>query len=371
MSLRRIALKRLSASDLTFFASIFHKPGQRSKQKAINLNSDVFVDLFFPSLKGHFEQLHFSLEVNGPSARASQSLSRKAVRSEGAKNWRLNGELIHDPADHPGCYDNLAEGDYAILAFEGTDKPEAATLLLIAAAEDAALHDAINRHVTLSERQSMVALTAGVIAEIRADTHDHYEGVHPLEGFLESGSILEAVVGSSEEQVRVGTSNGRGPKVSPGAIRRRSEEAARVGQRGEELFAEWLSAEGHPEDDIAWVSQEYARAAFDFVLRRANWEPTAGPLLIDVKTTCASLDGPFHLSAAEALFAAAHPNYRIARIALREDEFGALLILDGLSELCTTLLKPMLSGLHDGVRIDSFELAPNLLRVIHASPSRE
>ncbi len=47
--MRKFALKRLTASDLTFFVWHF-KNRNAGNQKAINLNADVFVGKLFPSL---------------------------------------------------------------------------------------------------------------------------------------------------------------------------------------------------------------------------------------------------------------------------------------------------------------------------------
>ncbi|MFM6173400.1 MAG: hypothetical protein ACKPB4_14950, partial [Sphaerospermopsis kisseleviana] len=66
MNLSRVAVKQLSASDLTLFAAQFHKPGMRSKQKAINLNADVFVSRFYPGLRDRLAEIHFGVVIIGP-----------------------------------------------------------------------------------------------------------------------------------------------------------------------------------------------------------------------------------------------------------------------------------------------------------------
>jgi hypothetical protein len=45
----KLAVKRLTGSDLTLFAHQFHTT-PRGKQKAINLNADVFVSEFYPAI---------------------------------------------------------------------------------------------------------------------------------------------------------------------------------------------------------------------------------------------------------------------------------------------------------------------------------
>src|SRR5258706_8991373 len=136
MNSSRVEVKLLTKSYISFFAQHVRE----SKQKGINLNSEVFVDQFYPALQNRFDELHFPLAVVGPGAKPKHSLSRKVVRTENAKNWRLNGEVVNDPLDDVGRYDNIAEDDYAMIAFEGSERPEAVTLVLVTAAEDAALH---------------------------------------------------------------------------------------------------------------------------------------------------------------------------------------------------------------------------------------
>ena len=116
MPASKVAIKQLTASDLSFFAQHL----KRSKQKAINLNSDVFVDVFYPGLKGTYDKFLFRLSIVGPGGRGPYALTRMAWRTTGSKNWRLDGEIVHDPADEPGRFDTLLEGDFGVIAFEGS-----------------------------------------------------------------------------------------------------------------------------------------------------------------------------------------------------------------------------------------------------------
>src|SRR5207247_1725155 len=117
---------------------------KRSKQKAINLNSDVFVDVFYPALKGSYDEFPIKpLTIIGPGGKPAYALTRKAIRTPGAKNWRLDGEIIHDPTEDPGRFDGLQEDDLAILAFQGATQPDSTTLILVSANQDASLHKAI------------------------------------------------------------------------------------------------------------------------------------------------------------------------------------------------------------------------------------
>jgi hypothetical protein len=67
----QFAAKTLTMSDLTFFAAQYRqlqekarkKGEQGSKQKAINLNANVFVDLAFPAARGDGTPQRFDLPL--------------------------------------------------------------------------------------------------------------------------------------------------------------------------------------------------------------------------------------------------------------------------------------------------------------------
>ncbi len=359
MNLSRVAAKQLTASDLTFFSSQFHKPGQRSKQKAINLNANVFVSQFYPGLRDRFAELHFGLTIIGPGAAPPYVVSRKALRTEGAKNWRLNGELINDPADQPGRFDNLGEGDIAILAFEGNEQPQQVTLVLVSAVADAVLHKAASHLAAFHDRETMRAIDETDIRSLLDATPTEYPNRHPFESLLTADSVEEAIYGPVEESIRT---NGRGVAISPESIRRQAVSAGETGQLGEEAFERWLASTGHTEMDFEWVSQKYGRAAFDFELSHPKWE--SGPLYIDVKTTRGSYNSTFHMSAAELRWAAHQPSYRIARLSLLTASSAELRILSGISELASNILHGLETSLPSGVKIDSMEISPLLLQEI-------
>src|SRR5690242_10628738 len=118
----RIALKRLTASDLTFFEPLFRKL-KVGNQKSINLNADVFVERLYPSLPAQLatigDVINVTLTLLGPGGAAPCVLSRAITKREAYKNWRLNGEFVYDPQDQPGRFDQMAAGDLAIFDFSG------------------------------------------------------------------------------------------------------------------------------------------------------------------------------------------------------------------------------------------------------------
>lgn len=359
MNLTRVGAKELTPSDLTFFAAHFHKPGQRSKQKAINLNADVFVAEFYPGLRDRLADLHFGLTIIGPGNAPPYSLSRKAIRTQGAKNWRLDGELVNDPPDEPGRFARLAECDIALMAFEGTKQPEAVTLVLISQAQDTALHAETTREMAFVGRQSMRAVRPDTLRALYDTTKAQYSGGHPLETLFAVDSVEEAIFGSSQAQHRVAQSrDGRGTPISPESVRRQAAAAGEIGQLGEEAFERWLLNTGYAEPDYEWVSRTNARAAYDFAVTKPRWEP-AGPVYIDVKSTKGAHDSPFHMSMAEVRWAARTPAYRVARVSSLTESSAQVRLLSGVSEKCQDLLRAIEGVLPAGVEIDSFEIDPS------------
>lgn len=85
---RKLVLKRLTSSDLTFFDWTYkHHPA--GNQKAINLNADVFVEKLYPGLSDLSSPRKFPMDVfiYGPGVAGEYNLQRKIVRSEHSKNW--------------------------------------------------------------------------------------------------------------------------------------------------------------------------------------------------------------------------------------------------------------------------------------------
>lgn len=353
MNLSRVAIKQLTASDLSFFAQHL----RRSKQKAINLNSDVFVEVFYPALRGRYEEFPIKpFSIIGPGGKPPYPLTRKTLRTPGAKNWRLDGEIVHDPPDDPGRFDHLQEDDLGILAFEGTDHPEVATLVLVSATADTALHAALVSRVTFTGKQSMVVVSQLHLAEILEETRAAYGDGHPLETLLLPDSVEEALFGSAETQRRIVQTDGRGVAVSPEVMRQQLRGAEQIGQQGEEVFNQWLEATGHVEDDYEWVARTHARATHDFHVTRPRWRGASGELFIDAKATRGAFEAPIHMSMAEVRWAAAHPNHRIARIHGLGSDTPRLTMLTGIHELAKQIMETTAPVLPAGVAIDGFEI---------------
>ena len=354
----RVAIKELTNSDLTFFASYFHQPEIRSKQKAINLNADVFVNEFYPSLNDEYSPFHFPVIFIGPGNRKPYPLSRKATKSLGAKNWRLNGELVPDPEDDEGRFANLKPGDFAILSFGGEDRPRSLKLVLANQEEDADLCAAIQDKFTFGGRQTIQTVSLSQIREMIARTKDSYSGlgIHPLDHLLPEDSVEDVLFPQEPERKPEREYVPRGlTALTQEELDEKLERAQKLGRKGEELFAQWLMDQRLQEEDFEWTALEYAQAPYDFEVFKPVWEESAENLYIDVKTTRGDKDTPFHMSMAEVRFAAAHPNYRIARVWGVENDSYQVEILDGVH----VLAKKLIAGIEvpEGVGIDSFSVA--------------
>ena len=79
----KLALKRLTASDLTFFEWHFRNRNA-GNQKAINLNADVFSDQLYPTLevviRDRQNKLGIDLWIAGPAAAEPINLQRKIIK---------------------------------------------------------------------------------------------------------------------------------------------------------------------------------------------------------------------------------------------------------------------------------------------------
>ncbi|MCY1042599.1 hypothetical protein OV208_14840 [Corallococcus sp. bb12-1] len=356
MSSAKIAIKSLTASDLSFFKAHV----KLSKQKAINLNSDIFIERFYPGLKGTFDQVPIALTVMGPGGKAAHRLMRKALRTKGAKNWRLNGEVIHDPDGEPERYDGLAEGDFAVISFEGNERPRSASLVLVSVTSDSRLHTALANAFDFSSQNSMRSVQEATIADLRATTVNAYAiGEHPFDALFIQDTVEDILFGSTIAAPTGAMSSRRSVAMTAQELRDQLLVAEETGQLGEELFEVWLTNTGHDESDFEWVSATHARSAFDYDILAARWLGDAPHVFVDVKTTRGSFERPLHMSIAELRFAAATPGYRIARIYDVAGSKPRLKILRDISAFAQQILASLVS-LPANVTIDSVQIKPDV-----------
>ena len=118
----KLAAKRLTASDLTFFEWQF-KNRNAGNQKAINLNADVLTGQLYPALdaivKQHDNKLGVDLWIAGPDAAERVNLQRKIIKGNAYKNWRLDGEFVYNPEGGHERFNVLEPGDIALFALRG------------------------------------------------------------------------------------------------------------------------------------------------------------------------------------------------------------------------------------------------------------
>ncbi|WPB77119.1 hypothetical protein KYC5002_50095 [Archangium violaceum] len=359
MSETKIAIKVLTWPDLSFFK--VHS--MRSNQRAISLNHEIFIERFYPGLQRSHDQVLFPLLIVGPGVRPAHRLTRMAMRSLGSRNWHIKGESIHEPVEEPGRYGKLVENDFAIMAFEGNERPRAVTLTLVSAAEDAELHAVIAQHLELPAKHAMLKVSETFLAHLRASTTGAYpDRQHPLDAFI-SGDTIEDVLFGTDAPASTGThAPSRTGILPPEDWHRLLLAADETRQRGEEFFGAWLTATGHVGDDFQWVSQALPRSAYDYEVHSARWIAGAPPVFVHVRATRASFERPIHMTLTELLFAAKRENCRIARLYDIESETPKLRILTGTQAIAERLIET-LNALPDRVTADSLQLDPGLFAV--------
>jgi hypothetical protein len=294
--LRKLALKKLKKSDLTFFKSYF-KNHDTAKQKGFNLDTKLIEGKFFPGLKDLLQPLpkksaHVDLIFMGPGLARPYSLARK-IKID-AKNIRLNGELVHDPEDQPGRFDALKEDDFVLLEFDGSPLPDTVKAILIAEAvpEDFALHVLFEQFL-IGKNDSMCQVTEQALQEII----DHAKPLpnHPVRDWLEPELLEGVAIGDPGAVEEV---NKRRPRrgMSAADLKAAKLAAERTGEIGEELLDVFLGSGDDPlVKSHKWISQENAISPYDFLVH------DHGEFVrhVDAKSTSSAFSTPLYLSTAE------------------------------------------------------------------------
>ena len=307
----KLALKRLTASDLTFFEWHFRNRNA-GNQKAINLNADVFMGQLYPALEtiaGERQgKLGIDLWIAGPAATEPVNLQRKIIKGDTYKNWRLDGEVVHNPADKPERFNKLEPGDIALFGLEGELAPNTVTLVLVAKAapEDQALFDGLAR--ILGDR-SMMVLEANILREL-CEKSPVLES-HPVWLIVSEENLAEAAVGQAPAVDRL-LSQPRPARFSLDDLRKARRAAEEIGQLGETLVDYHLRERlvAMEITDYEWTSHINAIAPYDFrVQRHGTWEK------LEIKTTAGDFGREFHLPLSE-LREMVHGDgaYRIGRV---------------------------------------------------------
>lgn len=353
--MKKIALKRLTKSDLTFF--IWHfKNGDAGNQKAINLNADVFVEKMFPAIHDEAvrrgDRFPVDLDIFGPGGASALNLQRKIVKGESYKNWRLNGEFVRDDEQR---FRPLQEGDLAVIEFEGDAAPCAARLVLVAKkmSADAAAHGELD--AWLSNRR-MAAITPEELDAIVAAAK--VGEAHPLNGINLQNELEDAAQGGLEAARRL-FKRSTTRKVSKTELKAARNQADETGAVGEEFVNEWLSDERASGriDGFEWISRDNAIAPYDFT----TTPPTGQLERLDVKATSGPFRNALHMSVNELLHCAdSSVPYRIYRVFAVDGRKAKMRISDPLATFATGIL-PILEKLPAGVSVDGISIDPTRL----------
>lgn len=353
---RKLALKRLTASDLTLFKWHFqnHPAG---KQKAFNLDAGILAGRLYPQLgePALVPQPRYPLDLYlcGPGLAPANNLQRKILKQQ--KNWRLNGELIDNPVDNPKLYNVLLPGDFALFEFSGEVAPTTAKVVLISGAlpADVGIHAELARHFpegsmwVLEEKQVQDVLAAAVPPQ-----------GHPLYEWAEISLLEDAALGGVAGTEAINARRG-GRGISPEDFMRSRRTAEATGVAGEELLNAWLEKERREERVLSfeWTASFNAVAPYDFLLTDSSGEVR----MVDAKSTIGGFGNPVHLSLAELMVAVHGPEpYDICRL---YEVSGAGAKMRVARNIGPSLQKTLaaLSALPKGITVDGVSIRPEYL----------
>lgn len=356
---RKIALKRLSSSDLTLFEHHYRNT-TGAKQKGINLDRSVFIDQLFPTVPDlvGLGRIPLDLSVYGPGLAGLHNLQRK-VKKE-AKNWRLNGELIFNPPEEPSRYDLLAKNDYAILDFAGDPEPHAARMYLVArgVAQDMALYAALEAKygASFSPRKGLLELDPDELAHLLGALG--LPTGHPALDFIDFDALEDAAQGGLDGLTKLKRRRqARG--VSREELGRARQSAEQVGRLGEEILNAWFESryEAGTGPKYCWDSDANAVAPYDFSLMDEGTTKRR----VDAKSTSGNFHNPLHVSLAELMeMAYGGLPYDLYRLYEVSDISGRLRVAENVGEFAANVLEKFRT-LPPGITVDGISINPAVL----------
>lgn len=375
----KIAVKKLTLSDLSLFTWHFKSTENKNRQTAINLNKNVFIDILYPELadnaKGPFE---LRLSICGPGHAGTYIPVVKVAKpniAKPSKNWRLSGPTIDNPDEDPKRFNCLNPDDYAIMSFGGETKPTELTVTLVCASleEDKPLHAGLDEVMADS---SMVALSsdeldallAGAAKEALEDAaHGCIDELMagPLMLALSSDELDDLLAGAAkaalQDAAQVGNDGQRyltgwtsSRNISKDELDKARERANDTGRRGEEFVDYFLSQElaGDRIKTYEWASVVNAIEAFDFKVDNS--------VLIDVKSTTYSFQQKLHISFNELLHMRDY-TYHLYRIYDIQEKQAKLRICANVCDIAAQTIQ-ILERLPFGIKVDSISLSPDCFR---------
>lgn len=349
----KLALKRLTESDLTFFEWHFRRSA--SNQKAINLNADVLTGHLYPALdvvaRRRQNKIGIDLWIAGPGAAGPFNLQRKIIKGAAYKNWRLDGELVYNPGGTPDRFKSLRPGDLALFGFEGELSPDTLTVVLVG--QDAPQDQTLFRGLDGLLTGSMMAVEGADLGELCGRLRVPQS--HPVWLLVSDEDLAEAAMGQALAVERL-LKRPRAASLSQEDLRAAKRAAEELGRLGEELVDFHLSERlGTAEiADYAWVSDVNAISPFDFHIRRTSrWEK------LEVKTTAGDFSREFYLSLNELRdMAHGEEDYFIGRVYQASAEGAKLRYSQELRAYGRAILDAF-SGLPPGVTPNGVTIRPD------------
>jgi hypothetical protein len=289
----KLAIKRLTGSDLTFFEHQY-RTEPKGKQKAINLNSEILVDRIYPALRrpeAATARFPVDLYLYGPGISDACNLQRKVLKQE--KNWRLNGELVYDADDALNRFNALKPGDLAIMEFSDGVEPEKLRIVFLSRemTADERLHSELSAYLG---DESMIEVSEPTLARLIASAGA--PDSHPLRTLVDDAETEDLALGGAEVRERLIRRRLR-RRISPEDFRRAKETADRVGLMGEQFVNDYfvrLCSQGLIQD-FEWVSAVDVVSPFDFRVIESDGTRH----LVDVKSTEGGFERNLHLSYSE------------------------------------------------------------------------
>lgn len=351
---KKLALKRLKASDLSFFHSYLDRFPQ-AKQKGFNLDKGVIESQLFPELTAVVglmpdQRSPVALTLFGPGRAPPYLLMRKVLKQQ--KNWRLNGETVRAPDEDRERYDILAPGDLALMEFTGTGAPNAIKVVLLSAGhpDDSSTHAALN--ATFPD-QSMVVVSEADIEQAIGTGEPHQD--HPIRDWLDK-DVLEAIGLGSGEAIERLAARRRGRGLSVGELQMAKAKAEAVGRLGEVLLDHHFSTI-QPHAQIAsheWTANVNAVSPFDFLLTYSDGTSRH----VDAKSTAGPFTNPIHLSLSEIRFAlGSGVRYHLCRLYNVKNSGASFRVALNIEEKLRSL-DLLFSALPTGVKFDSLSFDP-------------
>ncbi len=360
---KKLAIKKLTASDLTFF-EYHYRNNPAGKQKAINLNADVFIEKMYPFLETVAEnnrnRIPITLEFYGPGIRYNvYSLTRKIIKGENYKNWRLDGELIHEQDDAPDRFKSLIPGDFAVMEFDGSETyPNLCKIILIGLnfPDDVGLHGHFQNFMV---EKSMKLLSISELEEIVAQIKPEINPQHPIFELILDEAIEDAAQGGIQGIKILARRPSYSTVRDPDALERAWQKAAKIGRKGEELVDVYLTKQKTNSiiSDYEWASRDNAVSPYDFII----WDKDNIKVLIDVKTTEYDFEQALHISFNELLTMRDHNGkYDLFRVYNVTENSGNLRIASDLKKFSEKILE-ILEQLPKGVTSDSISVKPRII----------